>query len=104
MTKSTIWKDGEDIEVDTSALDLPNDPGFVIKPTRVFKADIWKRCTDAEYDAIQAVIAGTPPRIQGIFRDANYLSVDDDLYPLVLAGASQAVGAERAAELLEPTE
>lgn len=81
----------------------PYEP-VVIPKTRLYKATIWRRCTDAEYDAIQAVLSATPLRIQAIFRDADYLSIGDELYPMIVAGATQAVGAERAAELLEPEE
>lgn len=68
----------------------------------LFKATIWRRCTDEEYDAIQAVLSAAPRRLQAIFKDADHINVDDDLYPLLMDGATQAVGAERAAELLEP--
>lgn len=72
--------------------------------TRIYKATIWRRCTDAEFSAIKQAISATPERIQAIFNDAVYLDTGDELYPMVLSGAEQAVGAERAAELLEPEE
>ena len=90
---------GEDLKFE------PAPEPFILPPkTKLYKADIWKKRTETEYGAIQAVISSLSPRIQGIFRDANYISINDGLYPLVLTGATQAVGATRAAELLEPTD
>ena len=76
-------------------------PVFATK-TKVYKATIWKRCTDQEYTAIQSVINQTAPRIQAIFADATYLDQNDEMYYMIMAGAVAAVGEERAIELLEP--
>ena len=72
--------------------------------TKVYKANIWLSCTDAEYDAINVAMASAPPRLQAVFNAALYLDTTSQLFPLVLQIATQAVGADRAALLLTPTE
>ena len=72
-------------------------------PLTIFKADIWRRATDEEAEAMDAMLAAQPVRLRNIFRDAQTLSSDDELYPTLLAGLTQIVGAERAAELLAPS-
>ena len=52
---------------------------------------------------MDAMLAAQPVRLRNIFRDAQTLSSDDELYPTLLAGLTQIVGAERAAELLAPS-
>lgn len=76
----------------------PSDP-----PVRVYKAPMFRKMTDAEYDAYLQIRAAFPPRLQAIFDAAEYLSSDDEFWPDLVAAAEQAYGAERSAELLAPT-
>jgi hypothetical protein len=69
---------------------------------RVYKASMFRKMTDAEYESYLQIRAGFPPRLQAIFDAAEYLSLHDDFWPDLLAAAEQAYGAERAAELLTP--
>ncbi|MBB3020633.1 hypothetical protein FHR70_003719 [Microvirga lupini] len=77
---------------------LPEQP----KP-RIYKAPMFRRMTDAEYDAYLQIRAGFPPRLQAIFDAAEYLSSNDEFWPALVAAAEHAYGAERAAELLSPS-
>lgn len=72
-------------------------------PARVYKAPMFRKMTDAEYEAYLQIRAGFPPRLQAIFDAAEYLSSDDEFWPDLVAAAVQAYGAERAAEILTPT-
>jgi hypothetical protein len=69
---------------------------------RVYKAPMFRKMTDAEYEAYLQIRAGFPPRLQAIFDAAEYLSSDDEFWPDLVAAAEQAYGVERAAELLAP--
>jgi hypothetical protein len=69
-------------------------------PLRVYKAPMFRKMTDAEYEAYLQIRAAFPPRLQAIFDAAEYLSSDDEFWPDLVAAAEQAYGAERAAELL----
>jgi hypothetical protein len=70
---------------------------------RVYKAPMFRKMTDAEYEAYLQIRAAFPPRLQAIFDAAEYLSSDDEFWPALVAAAEQAYGAERAAEILAPT-
>lgn len=72
--------------------------------TRIYKANIWRACTDQEFAAIKAAMAAAPDRLQALFNDVAYLDTRDDLFPLVMAAAASAVGPARASVLLTPTE
>lgn len=72
-------------------------------PVRVYKAPMFRKMTDAEYETYLQIRASFPPRLQAIFDAAEYLSSDDEFWPALVAAAEQAYGAERAAELLAPT-
>jgi hypothetical protein len=72
-------------------------------PARVYKAPMFRKMTDAEYDAYLQIRATFPPRLQAIFDAAEYLSSDDEFWPALVAAAEQAYGPERAAEILAPT-
>lgn len=101
----TIWRDGKEIGVPLSSLELPTKPLAIdLSPKRIFKASVWKRCTDAEYAALRQVIDALDARTKAIFNDANYIDIRDELYPLVLQGATAVLGETRALELLEPEE
>ncbi|KFG68715.1 hypothetical protein [Microvirga sp. BSC39] len=77
----------------------PPAPG----PIHVYKAPMFRKMTDAEYEAYLQIRAGFPPRLQAIFDAAEYLSSDDEFWPALVAAAEQAYGAERASEILAPS-
>jgi hypothetical protein len=76
----------------------PPPPG----PIQIYKAPMFRKMTDAEYEAYLQIRAGFPPRLQAIFDAAEYLSPDDEFWPDLVVAAEQAYGVERAAELLSP--
>ncbi len=67
---------------------------------RVYKAAMFRKMTDAEYDTYLQIRASFPPRIQAIFDAAEYLSSQDEFWSDLVSAAEQAYGPERAAELL----
>ena len=73
------------------------------RPVIISKADIWRRATDAEAEAIDAYLEAQPVRIRNLFRDAEYLSSDDALFPNLVDAFVSAFGEARAAELLAPS-
>lgn len=72
--------------------------------TRLYKTTLWRRCTDAEFQAIRAVLALQDERAQAIWNDANYIDSRDETYSQISGAAVALFGAARAAELLAPTE
>ena len=80
------------------------DKPFQFQMTRVYKADVWRRATDAEAAQIDALLKAQPVRLQRLWDDAQFLLTTDELFASVQAGAVSLFGAERAAELLQPTE
>jgi hypothetical protein len=101
-----IIENGEMVEVDVlphGSAPSPEDLISPSSPTRVYKAPMFRKMTDAEYEAYLQIRAGFPPRLQAIFDAAEYLSSDDEFWPDLVAAAEQAYGPERAAEILAPT-
>lgn len=72
--------------------------------SKLYKADIWRRATDAEATTIDAMLSAQPVKLRRLWADASFLSTTDELFTLIQAAATQAFGATRAAQLLEPTE
>lgn len=72
-------------------------------PRIVYKADIWRRCTDDEATQLDAALAQQPVRMRRMFDDAQFLSSGDELFGEVKAAVTQLVGADRAAALLAPS-
>jgi hypothetical protein len=87
--------------VDGQAIDLPEPPTPAL-PIRVYKAPMFRKMTDAEYEAYLQIRVGFLPRLQAIFDAAEYLSSDDEFWPALVAAAEQAYGPDRAAEILAP--
>lgn len=90
------------VKLGSSLLLEPVPEPVVIVYSRLYKATMWKRCTESEYAAIQTELNKVSLRIQAILSDATYLDQNDEMYYMVMAGAIAAVGEERALELLEP--
>jgi hypothetical protein len=103
MAKVFVWQDGEIVEVDESTLDPIAPAPLPTISARVYKAPMFRRMTDEEYERYLQIRTGFPPRLQAIFDAAEYLSPDDEFWPDLMAAAEQVYGTERAAELLAPT-
>ncbi|WP_058599005.1 hypothetical protein [Aureimonas ureilytica] len=72
-------------------------------PTIVYPADLWRRATDPEGDAIYEAMQRQSRRIIELFRAAQTYQSDDELWPLLMGAATELFGADRAAELLAPS-
>lgn len=69
-------------------------------PRQIYKADIWRRATNAEADIMDAMLDSQPARLRRMWADAQYLQSDDELYATIEAALIGQFGATRAAELL----
>ncbi|WP_424138153.1 hypothetical protein [Roseomonas chloroacetimidivorans] len=67
---------------------------------RTLKSDIWRRCTDEEAEALEAALNAAPVRLRRLFDDSTILESNWPEYEALRSGIVQAVGEERAAELL----
>ncbi len=72
-------------------------------PSVTYKSDIWRRCTDAEAEALDALLARQPRRQQRLFNDATVIAHADEMFATLQAAVTQALGATRAAEILAPS-
>ncbi|SEG59292.1 hypothetical protein [Bosea lathyri] len=70
--------------------------------TRLSKATLWRRCSDAEAEALDLALAAAPVRLRRIFEGAGYLDHSDENFPDLRAGIVAALGEIRADEVLAP--
>lgn len=70
----------------------------------ISKADIYRRCTDEEAEALHAALLAAPIRLQGIFSGATMINTGDDYFPALRVGIVAALGETRADEVLAPSE
>lgn len=96
-------KPGQDYEM--------QDGGWVyIEPPKpavisvLYPVHLWERMTQAEADAVGAVMAQQDFRTRQIFASASSYRSDYELWPLLHQIATQLFGAERAAQILAPSE
>lgn len=82
----------------------PYQPPNLPVKTKLFKADVWRRCTDSEAALLDAALSAQPVRLRRMWDDATFISSTDELYSTLKAGITAIIGAKRAGELLEPTE
>lgn len=73
-------------------------------PPRTYKADIWRRATEQEAEAIEQMLSQQSARIRGLWYDTSYILHTDELFTLAWDNAVQAFGEARAGELLAPSE
>ncbi|MDZ5448969.1 hypothetical protein [Labrys sp. ZIDIC5] len=76
---------------------------IVPKLTVIYKADIWRRATEEEAEIIDAQLNSQPIRLRRMWQDSQTLATTDEMYASVKSAFESAFGAERAAQLLEPT-
>lgn len=83
---------------------VPYSPPAPLAPAKqTAKADIWRRCTDAEAEALAATLALRSTREQRIFNDASYLDHADPLFAVMFDAVASAFGQDRAAVILAPS-
>lgn len=99
------WVDGLEVEMTPAeeAEFFANRPVPVELPSRTFKADIWRRATDAEASTIDTQINAQPVKLRNLFRDCDFLSHADPYFAALKDGFVQAFGQARADELLAPS-
>ncbi len=64
------------------------------------KADLFRRCTDEEAEAIETTLMGLSVRKRRIFEGAQHIASDDPDFDDLRTAAVEMFGEERAAELL----
>jgi hypothetical protein len=69
-------------------------------PRVISKADIWRRCTDAEAVTLDTLLNAQPVRLRRMWADAQFLSTGDEMFSAVETALITAFGATRAAQLL----
>lgn len=70
----------------------------------VYPADLWRRTTDEEAEAIDAAVQEQPLRLRRLFEMAQTFQSDDELWPLLMGAATDLFGEARALELLAPSD
>lgn len=71
--------------------------------TITYKADIWRRATDAEAEIMDQMLNAQPIRMRRMWTDAVHLMSNDELFATIQAALTAAFGEARAAELLAPS-
>lgn len=69
-------------------------------PAITYKADIYRRCTDAEADAIEMALASAPVRKRRLFEESQYLDHSDEAFAFAQEALVGMFGKKRAGELL----
>jgi len=72
-------------------------------PIVIYKADIWRRATDAEAVTIDAQLNAQPVRLRRMWQDSQMLSTSDEMYPIIKTAFIAAFGRARADVLLAPS-
>lgn len=101
MTTVTVWRDGALAQVDEA--EIGPRPAPLEIPRRTYKADIWRRATDAEAATIDANLEAKGLRMRNLFNDAQHLDHADPLFLDLKEAFAQAFGDQRADELLAPS-
>jgi hypothetical protein len=100
---ATVWpRDaaGEQTQQGLDAVLTAAGVSPVTGPTITNKADLFRRCTDEEAEAIEMALAAQSVRKRRIFEMAAYISSDDPDFADLRTAAVEMFGAKRAAELL----
>jgi hypothetical protein len=91
---------GKLIQADGDGKPFAAEPPASETIVRTLKSDIWRRCTDEEAEALEAALNAAPVRLRRLFNDSTILESNWPEYEALRSGIVQAVGEERAAELL----
>ena len=97
----TVWPRDDQGEQTQAALDAVLAPSRTPSaPVITYKADIYRRCTDAEAEAIEMALAGAPVRQRRLFESALHLDHSDDAFAFAQEAMVGMFGEKRASELL----
>jgi hypothetical protein len=69
-----------------------------------YKADIWRRCTDAQAEALTGLLGTQSVRQQRLFNDSQHLLHDDPDFLVLRAAVGTFLGEAEAARILAPSE
>lgn len=69
-------------------------------PARTSKADIWRRCTQAEAESLDGALSDAPAQLRRVFDAAQYIDHGDALFPVLRDAVVAVLGATRADEIL----
>ena len=72
--------------------------------TKIYKHDIWARCSEAEAATLDALLKTKTVRLQRLFNDSLSINKNDELYPMLYAACTAALAPGRADIILEATE
>lgn len=100
-----LWSQAVENAAEMGAALAFEPPPVAVAPilvTRLAKAEIWRRLTDAEADTLDGALAAAPTRLRRIFDAAQYIDAADADYPALRYGIVAALGEARAAEILAP--
>lgn len=82
------------------SVDIEPDPAPPAAAAITYKADIYRRCTDAEADAIEMALAAAPVRQRRLFESALHLDHSDEAFAFARDALVEMFGEKRAGELL----
>ena len=88
-----VWKDGAWQPYE------PPAPVSVLYPVH-----LWERMTETEADQVGTVMSQQSFRVRKIFESASSYRSDHELWPLLNQIATQLFGADRAEQILAPSE
>ena len=80
--------------------DHPTAPLPTATPVITYKADIYRRCSDEEADAIEMALAAAPVRKRRLFESALHLDHSDEAFAFAQEALVEMFGERRASELL----
>lgn len=69
-------------------------------PVITYKADIYRRCTDAEAEAIEVALAAASVRQRRLFEESQFLNHNDEAFATMQTAMVGMFGKDRAAVLL----
>ena len=86
---------------DGSGFSPPAVPDTGEVPSRIlYKADIYRRATDAEADAIELALMAATTKRRRLFECAQSLDPQDEAFSMMEEAMTEMFGAKRASELL----
>jgi hypothetical protein len=88
---------------DGSSFAAPTPEPEAPKLARTYKADIWRRSTDEEAEALDSALTEAPVRLRRLWDDSQLLMHEAEEFPYLRASVIAVVGEDRADALLAPS-
>lgn len=97
----TVWpRDDDGVQTQAALDEVLASTRPVAAPVITYKADIWRRCTDAEAAKIDDALKASSIRQRRLFEDAQYLDHSDEAFAFAREALIGLFGEERASDLL----